>query len=49
MAVDIKSAFGDGFAIFVQNMKTFALPLALGAFMIAIIVGFAPGLKKFLA
>ena len=48
MAVDIKNALAEGASSFLGTMKSFAVPLAIGAFVVAIIVGFAPATKKFL-
>lgn len=49
MAVNVTEALKDGFAVGVQNMKTFVIPMVIGVIVIALIVGFFPGLKKFLA
>lgn len=48
MAINIKNAFSEGAGSFIGTLKAFALPLAIGAFFIALIVGIAPATKKFL-
>ena len=48
MAIDIKNAFSEGAGSFIGTLKAFALPLAIGAFVIALIVGLIPASRKFL-